>query len=175
MVGAGVEVGRERARRERPAEHPQAPVIGRAQQQHTAGAQHAAQLGQPAGGVGDVLDHLARPDRVEARVLQRPGARGRQLAQVDELRVALARAAQRLGGDVDPHYLRARAGELGGEAPLATADVEHPLAGTHVAEEEVAAALEVGRLPAGRNGLPERLVVVLARAHRAGKARPRRP
>jgi len=45
VIGAGVEVGIECTRGKRPAEHPQAPVVGRAQQQLAAGAQHATQLG----------------------------------------------------------------------------------------------------------------------------------
>jgi len=75
------------------------------------------------------------------------------------------RAPQRLCGNVDPHHLRARADELGGEAPLATANVEHPLACACVAKEKVAAPCEVDRLQTLRMRLPESLVVVLARGH----------
>jgi len=128
VIAAGIEVSLERAHLKRPPEHLKAPVAGRAQQQTAAWAQHAAHFGQPTGGVGDVLDHLARPHRVKARVLQWPGSFGPHLPQV-ELRMAHARAPQRLGGDVDTHHLCcARAREREGEASLAAAHVQHPLA-----------------------------------------------
>jgi hypothetical protein len=44
VISTGVEVGIEYTRRKRPPEHPQAPVVGRAQQQDAAGAQHTTQL-----------------------------------------------------------------------------------------------------------------------------------
>jgi len=83
--------------------------------------------------------------------------------------VALPRAPQRLGDDVDPHHLRPRFDELGGKAPLAAADVEQPFARTDVAQEEVATQREVDRLQALRNRFPESLVVVLARGHRSAQ------
>jgi len=152
-------MGIERARRERPPEHPQTSVVGCAQQQTAAGAQHAAHLRQPAGGVGDVLDRLARPYRVEARVRKRPGAFGRHLSQV-ELWMAQARAPERLGGNVDPHDLRPRARELGGEMSLAAADIEHPLARLDMLQQKRATQAQVGRLRSLGHAFPQSLVVI---------------
>ncbi len=49
----------------------QRAVLGGADEQHATRAQHAAELREPLRGVGDVLDHLAGPHGVEARVLER--------------------------------------------------------------------------------------------------------
>ncbi len=78
-----------------------------------------------------MLDHLPRPDDVEAGVHQLPRPRVGDQAQV-ELGVARPRAAQRLLGDVDAHHARARRRQRGREAPLAAADVQHALTRAHV-------------------------------------------
>ena len=79
-------------------------------------------------------------------------------------RLARPRAAQRLLGDVDPDDARTRAHQLGREAPLAAADVEHALAAAHALEQEAPAQREVGRLQALGSSLPEGFVVARARA-----------
>ena len=150
------------------------PERGRAEQQPPAGAQHAAQLREPAGGVGDVLDHLARPDDVEARVGQLPGAFAVEQPQV-ERRGGAARArrsgssatstastsrpaSQQLGGERAPRRSRRRARALPGGARAP--------AGSAGAARSPRAARPGGQL------LPELFVVARAGGHRGAQARP---
>jgi len=158
VIAERVEVRGERACRQGQARPPQQPVRGRAQEQPAVRAQHAPHLRQPRRGVGHVLDHLTRPHDVEARVRQRPGRFAVHELEL-ELGMALARAAKRLGCDVDAHHLQARAGELGREAPFGAADVERTLACGHPPEQEGAAQREVRRLETAGHCLPDRLVV----------------
>ncbi len=136
VIGAGIEVRVERACVQRQPEYGEPAVIGGAHQQTPAGAQHTAYLRQPAGGVGDVLDDLARPHGVEARVGERPRA-----TRVDELYVHLGMrcscAPQRLLRHVDPDHADPRGGELRREAPLAAADVEDTLTCSHAHEQKL--------------------------------------
>jgi len=71
-----------------------------------------------------VLDRLASPDDVEARVRQRQLRFGLNHMRV-ELGVASECAAHRLAGDIERHHVGAGARERGRELPFATADVEH--------------------------------------------------
>ena len=154
---------------------------GRAQQQGAPRAQDAAHLREPPGGVGDVLDRLAGPHDIEARVLEWPVPLGRREAKV-ELRTQRARSAQRLLGHVEAGDSEARVGERRGELTLAAADVEHPrrprLGGWQLGgaiEQEVPAQLEVGSIQALGYALPDPLMPAVvpagfARAHRESKA-----
>ena len=141
-------------------------VGGGAQHERAAGAQHAAHLREPAGGIRDVLDHLPRPDDVEAHVLQRPRSLRRDAAHIDP-RIALARPAQRLLGDVDPDRHPPRMHKLARKATFGTADVQHPRSRGRVREQEGQARGQVRRLLALRDALPESLVV-LVRGHLSG-------
>jgi len=165
VIAARVEALRERAPRERRAHQLEPTQRGRAHQQAPARAQHAANLRQPCAGIGYVLDHLPRPHGVEARVRQVPRARAVHQPQI-ELGMARPRAAQRLLGDVDPDHVGAGARQLGGEAPLAAADVQHALARLHAIEQEAQAQREVRRLEALGQLAPE-IFVVIARGHAA--------
>jgi len=163
VIAARVEVARERTPGERQAHEREPSVRRRAQQQASARAQHAANLRQPRGRVGDVLDHLPRPDHVKARIFELPRPLRGDQAQV-ELRVARPRTPQRLLGDVDPHHTGAGPSQLRGEAPLAAADVQHARAGAHVIQQEASAQGEVGRFESLRHSLPKGFVV-LKRGH----------
>src|SRR5207248_7372521 len=88
-------------------------------------AKDAPRLREPAGCVGDVLDRLAGPNDIEARVLERPASLGWRQAKV-ELGAHRARPAQRLLGHVEASDGEARVSERRGEPALATAHVEHP-------------------------------------------------
>ena len=87
----------------------QRPVVRRRQQQRAARAQHAAHLRQPRRDVGDVLDDLARPDDVDARVVERQRLAGAPQAQRRGPARARARARSASARDVDGDRLRARA------------------------------------------------------------------
>jgi tetratricopeptide (TPR) repeat protein len=154
---------REGPPRQREAQQGATTVCRRAQQHAPARTQHAAQLGQPGGGVGDVLDHLARPDDVEAGVRQWP-ARFAAEQRRRETRHAGPRAAQRLLGDIRRDDLRAGADQRGRELTFAAAEVEHALARLHVLEQEARAQREVVGLETLGQRLPEPFVVV-ARSH----------
>ncbi len=82
VVGARVEARLEGGAAQPRPQPRQRAVIGGADQQQTARAQHAAQLREPLGGVGHVLDRLAGPHHVEARVLERQRRFGLHQAQV---------------------------------------------------------------------------------------------
>jgi len=168
MVGAGVEVAVEARAGERQREHPQPPVCGGAQQQPATPPQYPVHLRKPAHGIGDVLDRLARPHQVEAGVGQRPAAFGRDDPQL-QAGLAGAGAAQRLLGDVHPHDGEAPAGELGREAALAAAHVQHArwrgarcAGGFGVSEQEREPQLQVGRIEPLWHPFPDALVVVAA-------------
>ena len=128
----------------------------RRHEQQAAGAQHAPGLGQQRRGVEHVLEHLAAPDQVEARVLG-----GQRVLDALEAQVGMARAGppHRLGGDVDAQDVgRARLRRRGGEVALPATEVEDALAATHVLEQERPPPLHVE--PGQRVGsvLPERVV-----------------
>ena len=130
----------------------EAAVGGRAQQQPPARAQHAAHLRQPGGGVGDVLDHLARPDHVEARVRRAATGPRRRSARSVELGVALARARRSGSSATSTATTSAPArGELGREGALAAADVEHALAraATCASRKRRRSAKSLGSRPSG--------------------------
>jgi len=99
-------------------------VIGGAQQQHAAGAQHPAQLRQARGRVGYVLDRLARPHHVKARIRQRQAGFAVHNAHI-QTGLALARPPHRLGGGVEREHLGAGAGQRRRELAFAAAGVEH--------------------------------------------------
>jgi hypothetical protein len=164
VLAEGVEVTLEGAAREGEEQAREGAVVGGAEQQAATGAKDAADLREPGGGVGDVLDGLTREHDVEARVGERPGA-GEGNEPGLERRRARTRAAERLLGDVDGHNLDAGPHELPREEPLGAADVEQALAGADALQQEAAAQLEVGGLEPGGKLLPERLVV-LAGGHR---------
>ncbi len=120
-----------------------------------------------AGRVGDVLDRLAGPHGIEARVFERPFAVDVQQTQI-EPGVLLARTPQRLLGDVHADDRVAGARHLGGQLRLAAADVEHaqrlagappPSCSAQSVEQERAAQIEVARLRAFGDALPDRFVV----------------
>ena len=115
--------------------------------------------------VDDVLEHLARPRDVEGGVLRRERLAVRPQTQV-ERRVALGGAPQRLTGDVDAHRHRARLAQRRGELAGAAAQVEHPRAALHVAEQPVAPGREVLGDRAEGDLLPDRLGEL---AHVAGR------
>ncbi len=161
VVGARVEVGRERATREPQRQPGEQLVRGRAQHQRSAGAQHAAHLRQPPGGVRHVLDHLTGPHRVEAHVPQRGPLPLRGDAAQIEARLACAGAAQRLLGDVDPDRLSARPRERRREPALAAAHVQHARTGGDMREQEIQPCLHVRWASALGNLLPQALVIVV--------------
>ena len=94
--------------------------------------QHAADLGEQAGGVGHVLEHLRAPHEVDARVLQRDLVGHR--AEVRAGHVA-ARALERAVGQLDAHRVGAGVAQRGHEAARAAAEVEHALARAGLVEE----------------------------------------
>jgi hypothetical protein len=82
-----------------------------------------------------VLDHLARPHGIKARVLQRPGSIGRHLSQV-EFGMTLAGTPQRLDGDVNPHRAGPYMHKRGRKAPLAAAHIQDSCARGNMCEQE---------------------------------------
>ncbi|MGA2009490.1 MAG: O-antigen ligase family protein [Solirubrobacteraceae bacterium] len=136
-----------------------APVAGSGEQQPAGARQDAPDLRQPAGGVGDVLDHLAGPDDVEGPVVDRERAVDRRPGEA-QLRVRAARASQRGLGHVDPEHLGARSGQRGGQLTRTAAEVEHAVAGPHVGQRERPPQREVGGPQVGGQPLPQLLVVV---------------
>ena len=75
------------------------------------------------------------------------------------------RTAQRLLGDIHGQHVRAPAHDLGGEGPLAAAQIEHARARGDRLQQEAQPQLEIGRLEPGRHRAPE-LFVVGTRRHR---------
>ena len=169
VLAARIEIALPRTRCQRERQAPGKRVGGGAEQQRAARAQHAANLRQPAGGVGDVLDHLSGPHHVEGRVGQLPLAFAGQERQL-QLGVRDGGAAQRLLGNLGAQHVSAGAGQLGGEPALRAAHVQNPLSGLHVVEQEAPAGLPVARLQTFRQRFPDGLVVG-ARRHRV-KAMP---
>ena len=117
----------------------------------------------------DVLDGLARPDGIDARVVERQRLAVQPLTQVKP-RNALARAAQRLERDVDGDRLGARVQQLRAELAGAAPDVEHGLAGAHVRQQEVAPQLEALGARAGGHVLPDGVVECPLLDHMAGRS-----
>ncbi len=110
-----------------------------------------------------MLDHLARPHRIEAGQLEVPFPVGVDETQV-EAGMQARRALQRLAGDIDSDHAGSRAVELRAERALAAADVEHTLSRRDVAQQEGPANGEPLGLRALGHPLPDGLVVS-ARAH----------
>lgn len=109
-----------------------------------------------------VLDHLPRPDRVEARILQRPLRIDVDETQI-ELWMSFARPSQRLLRDVDADDGEPGVGQLVREPAFPAAKVEHALASLQMAEQEGETRQAVRRLQALRHLLPQAVEVL---AHR---------
>jgi hypothetical protein len=159
MVGAGVEALGEGTPRERGAEHRQWVVRRGAEQQQPTRAQHTPQLREPAGRVGDVLDRLTGPHRVERVVRQRPAVLALEREQL-QVRAPRVGAAQRQRRDVDPHHLDPLVRQSGGEPALAAAHVQQPFAGVHVLAQEGQTLAQERRLKTLGDLLPEAFVEV---------------
>ena len=122
-----------------PAErHAKAAVGRRRQKQSSSRREHAPHLGQPALGVSDVLDHLARPHHFERAVPQRERFVDRREPEV-ELGMTEAGAGQRRLGDVDPDRAGAGRDDLGGEVTHPATEVEHAVSRADPLEQERAA------------------------------------
>lgn len=144
---------------------------GGAEQQPAAWAQHAARFRKPAARVMHVLDHLPRPDRVEARISQRPLPIDVDEAQI-ELWVAFARPSQRLLCDVDPDDGKSGLGQLVREPSFAAAKVKYAFASLQMANQEGETRQAVRRLRPLRHLLPQVIEVL---AHRRSLQVLRRP
>jgi len=153
-------------------QHVQAAVRGGRDQQRALGGQHASQLAHKARRVGDVLNHLARPDKLERAI--REGQRPLRLdaAQIDP-RAAGPRPLKRRRSHVDPDRLATGGGDRRGQLARAAADIQHALAGTHVRGEEAPAQLQVCRVQLARQAAPELLVVRTHERHASAHICPR--
>ncbi len=130
-----------------------------------------------------MLDRLPRPDRIEARIGERPLAVGLDATQL-EVGAARARATQRLLGDVDAEHVIVGVRDRGGQLPFAAADVEHAQrrggrrsrfiersraalsSARELREQEGAAQLESAWLRPFGHGLPQLLKVAAAQVGR---------
>lgn len=132
-----------------------ASVRGRRQQEATARDEYPPHLGQPAGRIGDVLDHLTRPYERERTVLERKWSIERYELE-RKLGMPGPCAGKRRFGDIGTdHVCPGRRQQLG-EIARATAEVEHALARRDPrAQQEVAPAHEFGRREVVRKLLPE--------------------
>ena len=120
-------------------------VRRRGDEQGPAGGQDAPDLGEQAGGVGDVLEHLRAPHHVDARVLERDRPVGAEQAQVRAGHVA-PRALERALGQVDADRVGALGAQRRHEAPGAAPEIEHALAPPGLLEEDGAPPLPLPRL-----------------------------
>jgi len=106
-----------------------------------------------------MLEHLARPHNIEARIAQRPGP-----VQLDALQLELGmthpRAAQGLLGDIDPRDVGPMVDELGGKATVPAAHVQDARARAHAIEQKASPHSEALGLEILGQALPEGLVVV---------------
>jgi hypothetical protein len=121
-------------------QHVQAAMRGRSDQQGPPRRQHPPQLADEARRVGDVLDHLARADELEASVRERQRALRRGAMQLDA-RAARPRPLKRGFGDIDANRPSAGERDCRGQLASAAADIQHALAGAHMRKEKVAAQL----------------------------------
>ena len=110
-------------------------VVGHGDEDPAAGLEDAPRLGEEARRVGDVLEHLAAPDEVDLAVAERERAVGLDEAQVRAGHVAPG-PLQRALGDLDADRVGADLAQRGDEAAGAAAEVEHPLAGLRLAEQQ---------------------------------------
>ena len=144
---------------ERDQRAPEPAVVGHGHEQAAAGRQHAARLGQQRDGVGDVLEHLGAPDEVDLAVAERDAAARVEQPQVGAGHVA-PRPLQRPLGELHPDRVRAGLAQRGDEAPGAAAEVEHPVAGPQLAEQQRAPPLPLPRLGVVGQPGPDALVEV---------------
>lgn len=140
-----------------------AAVRRRRQQQPAAGCQHAPHLREPAGRVRDVLDHLAAPNELERVLIEGERSFDRDEAEI-EIGMPGARPAQRSLRHLHADRLHPARCEERGEFPGAATEVERPVSGPGLAQQEVPSALEVRRLEFVREPVPQVFVVVLHRA-----------
>lgn len=126
-------------------EQPQAPVGRGGEEEPSAGCEHSPHLGQPAGGVSDVLDHLAGPDQIESAVREGQGpVEGNQLEA--ELRMSGPRPPQGgLGHVCADHRLRAGLRRQRRERALPAAQVEHPVRRLQAREQKPATPVQIRR------------------------------
>jgi hypothetical protein len=108
-------------------------MVRRRDEQPPSRREHPPDLGQPTGGVCDVLDHFARPHHLERAILERKRSVDRGESEI-ELGMSGARTSQGRLGDLDTDGPAPGALQLGGEAPVAGAKVEDPLAGRYMVQ-----------------------------------------
>ena len=119
-----------------------------------------------------MLEHLARPGRVDLAVGQRQRRPRLGAAHVLQVREALAQPPQRLVGDVDADRHRVVGGDRRRERALAAPDVEHAVARLDVVEQEGPPLLEeLGLGPLG-DRVPDRVEVLLPGHRRIVRHRP---
>ena len=164
-----VEVALEAGERDR--RRPQ-PAVGRSgHEQPPTRTQHATDLRQQPGGVGDVLEHLRAPDEVDLAVGQRQRPVRRREPQIGAGGDARARS-RAASATSTPTGSAPGGAQRGDEAPGAAAEVEHALARPCLGEQEPAPPGPRPRLGVGRRGGPRVLVEGAHRAARLGGPRP---
>jgi hypothetical protein len=143
-----------------PDRNPHSPVRGRRQQQPSARRQHAPDLREPAGRVGNMLDHLARPNEVEGAIPQRQRPLDRGDAEI-EARMPRPGSIECRLRDLDPNHGGPGARELGREVTDAATEVQRPIATPGLGQEVRPAHSEVRWGELIRQPLPEIFVVCL--------------
>jgi hypothetical protein len=129
-------------------------VPGRRHEQRGGPPQDPPDLGEQSHDVGDVLEHLPRPDDVEGVLGE--GQRA-VLGHGDGVQAAGAGPADGLVRDVGADDLGARRRQLGPEAPVPAAQVEHARSRGHVRQQERAARGEALWLGVRGHRAPDRL------------------
>ena len=130
--------------------------------EHTAGSEHARDLGQRARVIGHVLEHLAEDGRVEALVGE---GHGRHVGELDRARQATSQDVDRRRRVVDARHVESESRQPQREASLSGSCVEHARTGGRGQEEVEQQAF--AQLVPRADELRLRPPLVLGRAHRS--------